>query len=113
MSLEVVVAALRSGKYRQGAGYLRRGDCYCAEGVIADVIDPNGWEPTLFDDGEPIYAWHGSVKWLLGGYLRSVLGNTLEGGVAALATANDKGMSFADIADALEAGTLVSIVKGL
>jgi hypothetical protein len=31
------VAALRSGKYKQGTGALRRGDEYCCLGVLCDV----------------------------------------------------------------------------
>lgn len=32
------IAALRSGKYQQVSGVLRRGDCYCGLGVLADVM---------------------------------------------------------------------------
>lgn len=32
------IAALRSGKYKQGRGYLRKGDYYCCLGVFCDVI---------------------------------------------------------------------------
>ena len=38
------VAALRSGKYRQGQGGLRTGDRYCCLGVLCDLADPEGWE---------------------------------------------------------------------
>ncbi len=31
------VEALRSGKYKQGEGELRRGDAFCCLGVLADV----------------------------------------------------------------------------
>jgi hypothetical protein len=42
------VQALRSGKYRQGSGTLRRWvdgteTAYCCLGVACDVLDPNGW----------------------------------------------------------------------
>lgn len=40
------VAALRSGKYKQGAGCLRSynyGYVYCCLGVLCDIIDPDGW----------------------------------------------------------------------
>lgn len=43
------VAALRSGKYKQGRYRLRqcytdeRSTTYCCLGVLADVVDPNGW----------------------------------------------------------------------
>jgi hypothetical protein len=32
------IAALRSGKYKQGNSYLRRGDEYCCLGVLCDVM---------------------------------------------------------------------------
>lgn len=38
------VAALRSGKYNQCRGQLRKGDCFCAIGVLCDVIEPDGWK---------------------------------------------------------------------
>lgn len=37
--------ALRSGKYKQGAGYLRRRDeSYCCLGVLCDIVEPENWE---------------------------------------------------------------------
>lgn len=39
------VAALRSGKYRQGRGHLRNNnDEYCCLGVLCDVVDTTRWE---------------------------------------------------------------------
>ena len=39
------VAALRSGEYEQGTEMLRPGEnTYCCLGVLADVVDPNGWK---------------------------------------------------------------------
>lgn len=41
------VAALLSGDYSQTTGKLRRTDGYCCLGVLADIIDPEGWsDPT-------------------------------------------------------------------
>ena len=41
---EAWVAALRSGKYKQGKDALRKLDnSFCALGVLYDVIDPEGW----------------------------------------------------------------------
>ena len=53
------VQALRSGKYEQGSGRLREDDCFCCIGVLADILDPAGWNDdwwngqdcTLTDDG--------------------------------------------------------------
>lgn len=32
------ITALRSGKYKQGAGYLNENDCFCCLGVLCDVV---------------------------------------------------------------------------
>jgi len=41
------IDALRSGKYQKSEGQLREkvedGYCYCAMGVLCDIIDPNVW----------------------------------------------------------------------
>lgn len=38
------LAALRSGKYKQGKGCLRSGDDkFCCLGVLLDVVAPKGW----------------------------------------------------------------------
>lgn len=37
------IKALRSGKYRQGHGYLNEGGNFCCLGVLCDVVDPDGW----------------------------------------------------------------------
>ena len=36
--------ALRSGKYDQGTGQLRNGNCFCCLGVLCDIFDPNAWK---------------------------------------------------------------------
>lgn len=46
------IAALRSGKYKQGQNAMRivapDGDCFCCLGVLCDVIDPNAWNAESF-----------------------------------------------------------------
>lgn len=32
-----LVAALESGEYKQGKGFLHEGDCFCLEGVLCDL----------------------------------------------------------------------------
>jgi hypothetical protein len=50
------VEALRSGKYTQGRGALRRNDnTYCCLGVLADIIDHDGWSSSAYDHG--VYSW--------------------------------------------------------
>ena len=35
--LDKWIAALRSGNYKQGKGYLKKGDCHCCLGVLCEV----------------------------------------------------------------------------
>ena len=45
------VEALRSGKYKQGTGKLRKcDDTFCCLGVLIDVTKPNSWEKREEDD---------------------------------------------------------------
>jgi hypothetical protein len=50
------IKALRSGEYKQGFGHLRKGDCFCANGVLADIVDPKGWSK---DIEENFWRWRG------------------------------------------------------
>lgn len=40
------IAALRSGKYIQGQGQLRKGDAYCCLGVLCDLNENTQWTPS-------------------------------------------------------------------
>lgn len=95
------VSALRSGKYRQGNGFLCRTDSYCCLGVLADLLAEKG--EGSWDIGEPgarlkTYNTTGFSS-----------GSFLPGTVVAPATQsqlshmNDSGhKTFADIADYIE-----------
>ena len=53
------VEALRGGEYAQCRISLRRGNSFCAMGVLHDIIDPTGWdeyEGFSYRDGETFYA---------------------------------------------------------
>lgn len=39
------IEALESGHYTQTTGTLRRGNCYCATGVLCDILYPDSWMP--------------------------------------------------------------------
>ena len=41
---------LKSGKYKQGQGYLRQNDAYCCLGVLCDVFDSSNWIRTTHID---------------------------------------------------------------
>lgn len=69
-NLRKVVEALRSEKYQQGRGRLRRRDEYCAEGVICDLSGVAEWERRV--GGCYVYDGMGGAMsvavnaWLLG-----------------------------------------------
>ena len=113
----LVAEALRSGKYLQIKGVLRRSDnCFCAEGVCCEVYRqitglcewfPPGNGFSVFHFGEGEEHTYGSIlpkyvkKWL---GISDVLVKNADGFVIriALSTINDNGMSFEEIADILE-----------
>lgn len=103
-----VINALRSGTYKQTAGWLRRGDAFCAEGVVCDVIDPTKW--TIREGSSyPMYSWDGLVAWAPREIIPVI-------GLAAytyMASCNDHGASFEQIADALETGEWVELMEEL
>lgn len=56
--LRLFIEALRSGRYKQTQDTLRRGDCFCAEGVLCDVYRRHakkGRWVRVSDSGSP---WH-------------------------------------------------------
>jgi hypothetical protein len=58
------LAALRSGKYKQGKIRLRYGDNYCCLGIACEVA---GMEPIISGivDDEPIYSYEGRTFFLM------------------------------------------------
>lgn len=89
------IAALRSGKYKQGAHALRKGDKYCCLGVLCDLAAKDGgqqWENGLYARSSALapsymYEWLGFGWALAQGDLTEM---------------NDDGGSFAEIADRIE-----------
>lgn len=92
------VEALRSGKYTQGKGSLHPGNCFCCLGVLCDLIDPTKWSADYAKD----VLYDGcAFSWIPGG-LRSDLG--IPGAIETeLATMNDTGRTFTEIANYIEA----------
>lgn len=92
------VAALCSGDYEQGVGHLRLDDRYCCLGVLADIVDPQGWRPDELNPtlsrhrGNSVYPDY-SVGYACG------LGQQEE---IDLSTMNDGGKTFIEIADYIE-----------
>jgi len=51
------IPALLSGEYKQGTGFLKKGDCYCCLGVAADLLQDQfdtAWSTLNYPDGAPI-----------------------------------------------------------
>jgi hypothetical protein len=44
LTVESWIEALESGKYQQGTGQLRNGDCFCCLGVACDLSDAGQWK---------------------------------------------------------------------
>lgn len=101
------IEALRSGDYQQGIGQLRsKNDEFCCLAVLCSVFDPSGWESatdakTMGYDYDYIYKNNvsfGTLHWFL--RLDALeLDDLAQGRLIAM---NDKGVSFAEIADWIE-----------
>lgn len=85
------VAALRSGDFKQGSGWLEKDGCYCCLGVLCAIQDSD-WK-RQFSEEESLYT--------------EKLPDRLNAGLNQierheLAQINDDGMPFAEIADYIE-----------
>src|SRR5947199_7438501 len=89
--------ALRSGTYRQGYGTLRRNDQFCCLGVLCDLVDKTKWEPPTHD-GFRLYNYSYNYP------DRAVANKSglTSAEFSYLATLNDNGTPFADIAQVIE-----------
>jgi hypothetical protein len=98
------VAALRSGEYEQATGQLRKTTgSFCCLGVLCNLYDSAAWGKE-FDgyDGVPsntVLDWAG----LDSQHFNSAVRVDIGGVVLTLYEHNDKGRTFAEIADAIEA----------
>lgn len=84
-------AALRSGEYQQGVGYLRTGDAFCPLGVLADLIDPDEWRY----ESRAVRLWGGRCADLPG----YILSTDIQDEISSL---NDVGATFEEIAYKIE-----------
>lgn len=89
------VAALRSGKYKQTQGQLRSDDKYCCLGVACDLAMETGVISSFIGTNlglpKPVQDWIG---------LKDDFGNYR--GFSSLASENDAGRTFLEIADIIE-----------
>lgn len=121
--------ALRSGKYSQGKGALRSPEGFCCLGVLCDALDPSQWDGCDYDS-EMLVLPAAVVEEVFGSFDDRMvdpyvkLGDEqktrllamftsksaqsgdsyrdIELGYARLATLNDHGFTFAEIADIIE-----------
>lgn len=95
------VEALRSGKYEQGQGYLRRADdSMCCLGVLCDLVEPDRWLATFRFSGALSHRRADASSLPTVDFLDMVdLG---EENARHLAVMNDLGVTFAEIARYIE-----------
>lgn len=101
------VPALRSGHYKQGKRYLCEGNKYCCLGVACDLLgelkqDSYYLNRRVTKDAEEYTYLEYRVAQKLNMSLIGALNWSGQEHVVALATMNDNGMSFEEIADFLE-----------
>ena len=111
------IAALRSGEYKQGKGYLRKGDRFCCLGVLCDLYrqemnDPV-WDRTGLATQNParfsepfaelpsaaVCDWAG----LKGDFRNDPVVKAASYGSVTLSDQNDQGYDFTTIADLIQA----------
>ena len=99
------VSALRSGVYKQTKHYLCDDQGWCCLGVLCNLVDPNGWQEE--DKDEDSYA---RSYWFADGNTEKEFPDHdwlndigLDLSIArSLASSNDEGTSFSDLADLIE-----------
>lgn len=99
---DALVATLRSGKYRQGQRWLRRGnDAFCCLGVACAI---SGIADIRYQNGSDVYIYDGhsaslppSVQNFYG--FRDAYGDFYS---ECLSSLNDNGMAFSGIADIID-----------
>lgn len=98
--------ALRSGRYKQGQGFLRCGDEYCCLGVALDIINPKGWSRRNPEHQDSAIFVHEASQDTLSGKSDSFVdtGEVPLNGLDQidLANMNDDGLSFGEIANFIE-----------
>lgn len=105
------IEALRSGKYKQGKGYLKRNDEYCCLGVACEILGATQ-EKRPSEPGVTWFSLNGTSMFILPNGIRNLLG--LSTGIGdfnitdfdlvsnSLALMNDAGSSFDEISNMIE-----------
>lgn len=104
-----LVAALRSGDYKQTMGQLRNGGGFCCLGVACNLFDPTGWREDMT---------YNNVKYMLPADVQDFFGFTYgnatfgQDSTDGLTDRNDGGATFAEIADLIESEPPGLFVEG-
>lgn len=94
------IEALRSGEYQQGVGALQRENSFCCLGVLCDISHAGKWE--RLSDGSIGYVFGADDDSdVVPSQLRVNIGLTVEE-QRHLYVRNDRGSSFAELADYIE-----------
>lgn len=93
--------ALESGKYKQGRGVLREGDCFCCIGVACDLLDSAGWNEDGCYLGKIAYAPRNVFEAY--GWNNANPAIPFDGFSQSAADLNDEGRSFPEIAQGFRA----------
>jgi hypothetical protein len=99
-----LVTALRSGQYKQGIRRLRTGsgdsEYFCFLGVVADVIDPQGWGGMKYVDAWEHHGLTASLDPRV--FAKAGLDHKAQDVLWDLMCANDRGESFEQLAAKVE-----------
>ncbi len=94
------VAALRSGKYKQGRGALNKNDSFCCLGVLCDISELNTWVASNTNtegyDGEQGVLPVQVMEWA------GIKSSVADSPGGSLTSQNDTGASFSEIASIIE-----------
>lgn len=99
--VNLLINALKSGKYKQVKGSYRKDNCFCAIGVAAEVAMKNGCDGLHWQRGEFLY------RTIEPGHEVSGVDETINWyglrpyWLSRLIALNDSGSSFSEIADIL------------
>jgi hypothetical protein len=99
------VDALRSGKYKQGRGALRRGNEFCCLGVLCEIAIKHGVIAPAKKENRVLFSYEGTTSVLPSTVqhfagVKNEYGNFGEGDC--LSNRNDHGATFPEIADLIE-----------
>jgi len=97
------IAALRSGKYRQGIGFLNSDKGFCCLGVLCDISGDGEWKPDNDPEIDCQLYWIGTTATRAVLDEKSIRKHGFSGGtISDLIDMNDRGKSFAEIANYIE-----------